>query len=86
MRGVAVFESVAQAAAEAAHGALDVYLIAAQGAALGTTILPLITDGDGEFARRTEPAGRRRSWCDPTDTSPTRRAGRPGPHWTPPAC
>ncbi len=47
---VAGFESIAAAAVEAAHGLLDVYLVAAGPAEVATTVLPLITDEDGDFA------------------------------------
>ena len=49
---VAAFEELAAAAAHAAHGALDVYLIAAAAADVAATVLPLITDSDGDFAAR----------------------------------
>lgn len=48
---VAAFEKAATAAVEAAHGELDVYLIASPQAGVGATVLPLITDADGEFAQ-----------------------------------
>lgn len=48
---VEVFEHVAQAAVDAAHGQLEVYLIAAPGADVDSTVLPLIRDADGDFAR-----------------------------------
>ncbi len=48
---VAGFEAAAAAAVEAAHGELNVYLIAAERADVVATVLPLIGDGDGEFAR-----------------------------------
>jgi pentachlorophenol monooxygenase len=48
---VAEFEKTAAAAVEAAHGELDVYVIASKQAGVGATVLPLITDEDGEFAR-----------------------------------
>jgi 2-polyprenyl-6-methoxyphenol hydroxylase-like FAD-dependent oxidoreductase len=49
---VAGFEAVAAAAGAATHGPLDVYVLAAEGADVGATVLPLITDADGEFARQ----------------------------------
>lgn len=49
---VAALEAVAAAAARAAHGQLDVYLIADRDAEVSTTVLPLIRDGDGDFARQ----------------------------------
>lgn len=47
---VAVFESVARVVVEAARGMVNVYLVAAPHADMATTILPLITDEEGEFA------------------------------------
>jgi len=46
----AEFEGAAVAAVEAAHGELDVYLVAAKRADMGATILPLIIDEDDDFA------------------------------------
>jgi pentachlorophenol monooxygenase len=46
----AEFEGAAVAAVEAAHGELDVYLVAAKRADVGATILPLIIDEDDDFA------------------------------------
>lgn len=48
---VAAGEAVASAAVRAAHGHLDVYLIAAKRAEV-TTVLPVVTDEDGDFAER----------------------------------
>ncbi len=48
--GLALLESTAAAAATAAHGYLETYLIASPNAAVGETILPLIRDRDAEFA------------------------------------
>ncbi len=48
---VALFERAAEAAARAAHGRMDVYLIAAPNADVATTVLPLVRDSGGEFAR-----------------------------------
>ena len=45
------FERVADAAVAAAHGHMDVYLIAAPGADVAGTVLPLVRDSRGEFAR-----------------------------------
>ena len=54
---VATFERAAAAAVSAAHGRMDVYLIAAPGADVTATELPLIRDTAGEFARAYAPAG-----------------------------
>ena len=48
---VALLERAAEAAARAAHGRMDVYLIAAPSADVATTVLPLVRDAAGEFAR-----------------------------------
>lgn len=48
---VAAFERVAEAAVAAAHGHIDVYLIAAPSTDVAATVLPLIRDGAGDFAR-----------------------------------
>lgn len=48
---VATFERAAAAAVSAAHGRMDVYFIAAPGADIGVTVLPLIRDTAGDFAR-----------------------------------
>lgn len=45
------FERTAAAAATAAHGRMDVYLIAAPDAEVTTTVLPVVRDGTGDFAR-----------------------------------
>ncbi|MDG4666936.1 FAD-dependent monooxygenase [Mycobacterium sp. 236(2023)] len=45
------FDAVAPAAVEAAHGRLDVYLVVAAGADAGATVLPVVRDADGDFAR-----------------------------------
>ena len=45
------FERAATAAATAAHGRLNAYLIAAPRADIATTVLPLIRDGGSDFAR-----------------------------------
>ena len=45
------FERVAEAAVAAAHGHVDVYLIAAPDADVETTVLPLIRDSARDFAR-----------------------------------
>jgi 2-polyprenyl-6-methoxyphenol hydroxylase-like FAD-dependent oxidoreductase len=54
---VATFERAAAAAVNAAHGRMDVYLIAAPGADVTATGLPLIRDTAGEFARAYTPTG-----------------------------
>ena len=48
---VASFEQVANAALAAAHGHIDVHLIAAPRADAAGTVLPLIRDSAGDFAR-----------------------------------
>ncbi|HET6731895.1 FAD-dependent monooxygenase [Mycobacterium sp.] len=48
---VELFEKAADAAVTAAHGHLNVYVIAALGADVADTVLPLVRDSDGEFAR-----------------------------------
>jgi pentachlorophenol monooxygenase len=54
---VATFERAAGAAISAAHGRMDVYLIAAPGADVATTELPVVHDSGGEFARAYAPTG-----------------------------
>lgn len=54
---VATFERAAAAAVSAAHGRMDVYLIAAPGADVADTELPLIRDTAGDFARAYAPDG-----------------------------
>jgi 2-polyprenyl-6-methoxyphenol hydroxylase-like FAD-dependent oxidoreductase len=54
---VATYERAAAAAVSAAHGRMEVYLIAAPGADVGATELPLIRDTAGEFATAYAPAG-----------------------------
>jgi hypothetical protein len=54
---VATYERAAAAAVSAAHGRMDVYLIAAPAADTTATELPLIRDSDGDFARAYAPAG-----------------------------
>jgi pentachlorophenol monooxygenase len=54
---VSTFESAAAAAVEAAHGELEVYLVAAKRADVGSTILALIVDEDGDFASAYGAAG-----------------------------
>ena len=44
-------EAAAAAAVEAAHGLIDVHVIAAAGADVGDTVLPVARDGDGDFAK-----------------------------------
>jgi hypothetical protein len=47
---VAGLEATAEAAVRAAHGGLAVYLIAAPGADIDATVLPVVRDAAGEFA------------------------------------
>ncbi len=54
---VARFERAAAAAVAAARGHLDVYLIAAPSAAVDATILPLVRDSEGAFARMYSASG-----------------------------
>ena len=54
---VATCERAAAAAVAAANGRLDVYLIASRGADVTATVLPLIRDAAGEFARAYAPPG-----------------------------
>jgi hypothetical protein len=54
---VAAFERAADAAIKTAHGQMDVYLIAAPGADIGATSLPVIFDTGGDFAMAYAPAG-----------------------------
>ena len=54
---VAGLEATADAAVRAAHGGLDVYLIAAPGAGIDATELPVVRDAAGEFAAAYVPAG-----------------------------
>ncbi|WP_232375472.1 FAD-dependent monooxygenase [Mycolicibacterium baixiangningiae] len=54
---VARFEAAAEAAVATAHGALDVYLVAAPTADVESTVLPLLRDNDGDFARSYSTAG-----------------------------
>lgn len=51
---VADLEACAAALVEAAHGALDVYVVAAPDAPVDDTVLPLVRDADGDFARMYE--------------------------------
>ena len=48
---VCAFERVADAAVAAAHGRIQVYLIASPAADVGATVLPLIRDSADDFAR-----------------------------------
>jgi hypothetical protein len=48
---VAQLEATAQAMRDAAHGRIDVYLIAAADVPVAATLLPLVRDAQGEFAR-----------------------------------
>ncbi len=52
---VGELESLADSALAAAHGRLDAYVIAAPTADVAATVLPLIRDGDGDFARAYTP-------------------------------
>jgi pentachlorophenol monooxygenase len=54
---VAAFERAASAAVSAAHGRMDVYLIAAPRADVAATELPVVCDSGGEFAMVYTPAG-----------------------------
>ncbi len=52
------FERAADAAVAAAHGHMDVYLVAAPGVEVaGTVLLPLVHDSRGEFARAYSASG-----------------------------
>lgn len=51
------FEAAAEAAVAAARGALEVYLVAAPTAEVDSTVLPLLRDDDGDFARSYSTAG-----------------------------
>jgi pentachlorophenol monooxygenase len=55
---VGALEEVAAEARSAAHDQLDVYLVAAPGAVVDETLLPVITDADGRFAAAYGPRGR----------------------------
>ena len=48
---VAGLEAAADAVVQAAHGQMDVYMVAAPDADVAGTVLPLIRDADGDFAR-----------------------------------
>jgi hypothetical protein len=54
---IAAFERAATATVSATHGRMDVYLIAAPGADVAATELPLIRDTAGDFARAYAPTG-----------------------------
>lgn len=54
---VPAFERVAEAAVAAAHGCIEVYLVAAPEAAVDATVLPLIRDSADDFARMYSAAG-----------------------------
>jgi 2-polyprenyl-6-methoxyphenol hydroxylase-like FAD-dependent oxidoreductase len=54
---VAAYERAAAAAVTAAHDRMDVYLIASPGADITATVLPLIRDASGGFARAYAPVG-----------------------------
>ncbi|OBB55709.1 pentachlorophenol monooxygenase [Mycobacterium sp. 852013-51886_SCH5428379] len=51
------FEAAADAARDAAHGQADVYLVAAPAADVDSTVLPVLRDADGHFARSYSVAG-----------------------------
>ena len=65
---VARYERAADAAVSAAHGLMNVYLIAAPGADVAATVLPLIRDTGGEFAGAYSPPVNRCTSCGPTAT------------------
>lgn len=48
---VAAIEASAAAIVDAAHGEMDVYVVAAPDAPVADTVLPLVRDADGDFAR-----------------------------------
>ncbi|HVQ48884.1 MAG TPA: FAD-dependent monooxygenase [Mycobacterium sp.] len=54
---VATYERAAEAAVIAANGRMEVYLIASPGADVAATLLPLIRDTAGDFAKAYAPAG-----------------------------
>ncbi len=54
---VSVFEGAAEAALTAAHGRIDVDLIAVPKADVDTTVLPVIRDSENDFAQMYSPAG-----------------------------
>jgi pentachlorophenol monooxygenase len=54
---VATFERAGEAAVSAANGRMDVYLIAAPGAEIAATALPVVVDTAGDFERAYAPAG-----------------------------
>lgn len=54
---VARLEATAQALREAAHGRIEVYLIAAASVSVAATTLPLLRDTQGDFARAYATAG-----------------------------
>ena len=49
---IAALESLADAAVRAAHGRLEVYLVAAVPADVAGSVLPVVHDADGDFAAR----------------------------------
>jgi hypothetical protein len=51
------FERAADAAVTASHGHMKVYLIAAPGADVAGTVLPLVRDTESQFARAYSTAG-----------------------------
>jgi hypothetical protein len=54
---IATFEQAAAAAVDAAHDRMEVYLIAAPGAEVGATRLPVAVDSGGAFAKAYSPSG-----------------------------
>ena len=54
---VAAYEQAAAGAVDTAHGRMDVYLIAAPGAEVAPTELPVIRDSAGDFAVGYAPSG-----------------------------
>ena len=54
---VAGLEAAADAVVQAAHGQMDVYLVAAPDADVAGTVLALIRDADGDFARNYDVSG-----------------------------
>ncbi|AZG44701.1 FAD-dependent monooxygenase [Gordonia insulae] len=54
---VVTAEALAERISAAAHGQLDVYLVASPEAQVGSTVLPLVRDADGLFAAAYHPRG-----------------------------
>ena len=76
---VAGLEAAADAVVQAAHGQMDVYLVAAPDADVAGTVLPLIRDADGDFARNYDVSDRPCSSFVPTATSVSLRAASSTP-------